>query len=273
MGFLTAVRFLTVLPIPGAARVTERQLGRAAGWYPLVGALIGAILAACAWAALLLWSALPAAAVVVTVWVLLTRGLHLDGLADTFDGLGGGATRQRRLEIMKDSRVGSFGVLAVVLCLGLKLSLLAGLPKALDIRVLVVVPALGRWAMLGALVGFPAAAPAGLGALVKTHVRWPQLLLGSVTSLALAWLLLGPRGLAAAAAAVAAGGLFALLCSRRLGGLTGDTYGAICEIGEVAALGAASALVSGTVPGGAAALSGVVALAGRVGPGFLQGLA
>ena len=130
MGLLAALRFLTILPLPGGGAADERTLGRATGWYPLAGLVVGAILAGGWLLALRLWSASAAAAAGVILWAIVTRGFHLDGLADTFDGIGGGATRERRLAIMKDSRVGVFGVLAVALCLLGKYAFLAELGAA-----------------------------------------------------------------------------------------------------------------------------------------------
>ena len=117
MGFFLALRFLSILPIPGKAQATDKQLGRSTAWYPVVGVLLGALLFASAYLVTRLWSALPAAFLCLAVWTVFTRGLHLDGLADSFDGIGGSADRQQRLEIMKDSRIGVFGVLAVAIVL------------------------------------------------------------------------------------------------------------------------------------------------------------
>jgi len=242
MSIGTAFRFLTILPIPGRAVVTDRQLGRATAWYPLVGGLLGALVAAAALACGLVWSGMVSAAVSITLWVVLTRGLHLDGLADTFDGLGGGATPERRLAIMKDSRVGTFGVVAIVLSLLLKLVLVVELLGDGALRVLPVAPVLGRWAMVLGIYAFPAASEQGMGVKVKRNCRWVELLIATVTAVAGAWLLAGPWGLAAVAVVAAASGLLSLHCRRRLGGLNGDVYGAVCEIGEVAALGTLAVL-------------------------------
>jgi adenosylcobinamide-GDP ribazoletransferase len=246
MGLLTALRFLTILPIPGGGRVPERTIGRSTAWYPLVGLLVGLLLAGGLLLAARLWSALPAGAAGLALWVLATRGFHLDGLADTFDGIGGGATRERKLAIMKDSRVGVFGLLAVGVCLIGKFAFLAELAAAGPQRAapgLLAAPALGRWGMLLALYSFPSAATTGLGQAVKRHCRWPQMAAGTATALAAAGLLLGAWGLALAALLAAASLGLGLLFTRQLGGLTGDTLGAICEIGELTSLAACSALL------------------------------
>ncbi len=248
MELLTALRFLTILPVPGTSRVSEKTIGRSTAWYPLVGLLVGALLAGCVRLGLLAWSAPAAGLAGLAFWVIVTRGFHLDGLADTFDGIGGGATRERKLTIMKDSRVGVFGVLAVGLCLLGKLVFLAELGGRAPLLGLAAVPALGRWGMLVALVGFPSASAAGLGQAVKKNCGWPQLGIGTLTALGCAALLLGGWGLALAGlvllAAVGLGALF----TRQLGGLTGDSYGAVCEIGELLALAALAALARTSPP-------------------------
>ncbi len=240
MNPLHALRFLTVLPVP-RGRVDERALGRASGWFPLAGAVLGAILAGASWAGGRLWPPLAVGAVVTVLWAVLTRGLHLDGLADSADGLGGAFTRERRLEIMKDSRVGVFGVLAVAAVLLLKTAFLAGVPPSARLRLLVAVPVMGRWAMLLVLFAFPAAGE-GMGRRFKGHCRWPQLAVGTVTAGAAAAALFGLPGLGALGGVGAAAALCGLGFTRALGGLTGDGYGAVCELAECLALAVLAAL-------------------------------
>ena len=266
MGLLHAIRFLTILPLPGGGEADEGALGRATGWYPVVGLVIGALLAGAELAALLVWPSGVAAGLTVVGWIVLTRGFHLDGLADTADGLGGGVDRARRLEIMKDSRIGTFGVLALIAVLGLKVVLLVSLSAlgtgraaalgsspgggatfvagafrdrwahGLLWKALLAAPVLGRWVMLAALFLFPTARAEGLGALVKRNCRRPQFMAGTVVALAVTVVLLGWWGLVTAAGVMAVGLLAAAFFSRALGGLVGDSYGALCEIAEVVTL-------------------------------------
>jgi adenosylcobinamide-GDP ribazoletransferase len=247
MGFFLALRFLSILPIPGKAKATDKQLGRSTAWYPMVGVVLGALLFGSAYLFTRLWSALPAAFLCLAVWTLFTRGLHLDGLADTSDGLGGGADPDRRLEIMKDSRVGVFGVAAVVIVLIGKFALLTELIGVYRIRELILVPVLGRWSMLMLIYSFPVTG-SGLGRRVKQHCRLLQFLFGTLTAVACAWLLLGPWGLLVPGAiglfSAAAGWLFRC----KLGGCTGDSYGAVCEISEILALAAVAVLVYLKIP-------------------------
>jgi adenosylcobinamide-GDP ribazoletransferase len=220
VGLASALRFLTVLPLPGRAEVTEQALGRATAWFPLVGALIGAILAGAG---------------------ALTRGLHLDGLADSADGLLGGQTRERRLAIMKDSRIGAFGLLAVVGLLALKLAFLAELEHAALWRLLVPACALARWAMLLAVFAFPTAVSDGLAGRFKRHCRWPQFGIGTLLAAAVGFFFLGVWGLSLLGLLGLAALLWSLAVRRALGGHTGDTYGALGEGGEALALAALAA--------------------------------
>ncbi len=240
-GLATALRFLTILPLPGRAEVTEEVLGRATAWFPLAGALIGAILAGAGALAGLLWSPLTVRVLVVGGWAALTRGLHLDGLADSADGLLGGRTRERRLAIMKDSRIGTFGVVAVVGLLALKLAFLAELEHSAFWRLLVPACALARWAMLLAVFAFPTAVPDGLAGRFKRHCRWPQLAMGTIVAAAVSFFFLGVWGLSLLALLALAALLWSLAVRRALGGHTGDTYGALGEMGEALTLAALAA--------------------------------
>ena len=248
MGFFLALRFLSILPIPGKAQATDKQLGRSTAWYPVVGALLGALLFGSAYLFTRFWSALPAAFLCLAVWTVFTRGLHLDGLADSFDGIGGGADRKRRLEIMKDSRIGVFGVTAVAIVLIGKFALLTELTGVYRIRELILVPVLGRWSMLLLIFSFPAATGGGLGYRVKQHCRLPQFVCGTLIAAVCAWLLLGPWGLMVLAVVGLTGAAVGLLFWGKLGGCTGDSYGAVCEISEVVSLAAVAVAVHLRMP-------------------------
>jgi adenosylcobinamide-GDP ribazoletransferase len=179
---------------------------------------------------------------VVAGWAALTRGLHLDGVADSADGLLGGATREKKLAIMKDSRIGTFGLLAVVGLLALKAVFLAELEATALWRVLVPAAALGRWAMLLAVFAFPTAVPDGLAGRFKRRCRWPQLTIGTLTAAAVTFFFLGVWGLSLLGLLALATLLWSLGVRRALGGHTGDTYGALGELGEALALAALAAL-------------------------------
>ncbi|MBI3458489.1 MAG: adenosylcobinamide-GDP ribazoletransferase [Candidatus Rokubacteria bacterium] len=237
---LIACRYLTALPLPRSAGPGD--LGRAAGWFPVVGLLLGVILAALA---LLVERGAPplvGAVLIVALWALLTGGLHLDGLADALDGLGGGWSREEALAIMRDARTGAYGVTAIVLVLAAKLATIAGLSPGLRWRALIVAPVLAR---LGPLVLSRLCPPArgeGAGHVFALSVRAPGLAVGLLTAAAVALGLLGPAGALLFVLAVAGAALFAWYLRRRLGGLTGDCLGALVEALEAVSLVALSVL-------------------------------
>jgi adenosylcobinamide-GDP ribazoletransferase len=229
-----ALRFLTILSVPGLPPAREGAIGHALPLFPLAGAVIGALLVALGWLAGLLWGDLARAALLVVGWGVLTAGLHLDGLADTFDAVMSWRPRERKLEIMKDSRIGTMGALALVAVLGLKLAWLAQAgPRWLPAVLLA--PALGRWAAIYGIFRFPPAREGGLGRDFQAQARGPALLTATLSAAALA-LLGGPRGLLALALVWGVSHLLGRWWTRDLGGLTGDTYGALCEIAEAVAL-------------------------------------
>ncbi len=236
-----AWRLLTILPLPFVPDDPHSAPGRAAGYYPLVGLILGAGLAAAAWGLYLFLPSNVAAGLVLAVWVGLTGMLHLDGFMDSCDGLLPPRERARRLEIMKDSRVGAFGVVGVILLLLVKFNALAALSADSLFPVLVLAPVLGRWAMAWAVGRYPSARQEGLSVLFRTELGWPQLLLASIITVVVAALLLGWSGLALIGVAWVATVLPARLAMRRIGGLTGDVYGAIGEVVEAAVLVAVAA--------------------------------
>jgi adenosylcobinamide-GDP ribazoletransferase len=236
-GVRLALTTFTVAPVrPG--RVDRSAAARAMALAPLVGGLLGAVLAGAGLLARAAGaSALLAAALTVTAGVLLTRALHLDGLADTVDGLGSYRDAQGALAIMKRPDIGPFGVGAVVLALLTQVAAATSAyarPGAATLATVVVAVATGRLAVtLACRRGVPAARPDGLGALVAGTVAWPWTALGGVLVGAVglfavpgrAWL--GPL---AVLAGLAASALLVRHATGRLGGITGDVLGAVIEV-------------------------------------------
>jgi adenosylcobinamide-GDP ribazoletransferase len=233
-GLRTALSFLTILPWRSGTDEPPLPLGASAGWFPLVGGLIG-LLSGLAYAGLSpLLPPLPAAVLAAALWIGLTGGLHLDGLADCCDGLLAAVPRERRLEIMKDPRLGTFGGLGLLLAVLLKIGLLTGLPPARAVLGLPLAAALGRWLILP-LSRLPSARPGGMGAAFAGGVTRRQM------GLALVWLLPlaalnGWRGLAALLLAHLTAWLIARLALSRIGGVSGDVFGLAVEAGELSAL-------------------------------------
>lgn len=235
VGLGEAIRFLTIIPQPWLPPTHERSAVVALPWFPAAGLVVGALLCLVGWLAGWFWGGLVAATLIVVSWGIITGGLHLDGLSDTFDAVLSWRSPERKLEIMKDSRVGAMGALALIAVLLLKVALLAGSGAACH-QAALLAPVLGRWAACYAIFFFPAAAAGGLGRAFHDQARRADVIVASAAATLLAALVAGAAGLAALLAVWAATHLLARWWTRALGGLTGDTYGALCEIAEVAAL-------------------------------------
>jgi adenosylcobinamide-GDP ribazoletransferase len=227
-----ALGFLTVLPLPARWLGNEEDLGRCAGWFPLVGAMIG-----CATALLDLGlrTILPPTVVsVITVLALLAAsgGLHMDGLADTADGFFSSRSRERMLEIMRDSRSGPMGVMAISGLLLLKSVTLSAVPAPLRPAAIVLMPLAGRTALTVNLTLLPYARSEGGLAGVFRPTRRQGLLAVALLTVG-AWLLQGNPGLITAAASLVVMGLLTAWSKSKIGGFTGDTLGATCEVTEL----------------------------------------
>lgn len=237
LNFLVALQFLTISPPILRRTFSTQEMGRAVGWYPLVGMLLGGIVAG---GATLLEPFFPgplSAALTLALWVTLTGGLHLDGFLDACDGLLGGATPEKRMDIMRDHRIGAFAFIGGALLFLTKFSALMALPSTgWQLPALILAPTLGRWAMTLAISAFPYARPAGLGLEMKAHVGWRQVLFASLITLLAVWFLAYWHGLIALAAAALTLMAVASFTLRRIPGLTGDVYGMVCELTELAVL-------------------------------------
>ena len=183
--------------------------------------------------------------VLVAVLALLTRGLHLDGLADTYDALAGVHDRERRLEILRDPQIGAFGVVAVVLLLLAKVSALAALPGESRLWTIALVPCLSRWAILVVMDRFAYVRREGLGTPFLHGGGRGRLPAGSAVAVVATVVLTGPVGLLLMAAAGLVAGAVGMWAKRRIGGVTGDIYGAACETSEAAVLVLAVAITLG----------------------------
>jgi len=233
-GLFTAARYLTVLPLPGGGR-DHGPLGAAAAWFPVVGLAMGVLVVVVERIVGRIFPGLLAALLVVTVWKLLTGGLHLDGLADCLDGLMGGAPADR-LRIMRDSRIGSFGAIGLILFLTLEVAAIAELDPSVRWRALLAAPAIGRAMppLLGRL--YRPARPEGHGAMFVASLRRIPTLIGLAFATVVGVGALGPVGLVATAIAVTTALGIGHVLGARLGGVTGDVFGAAVELAELAVL-------------------------------------
>jgi len=231
-GFFLALQFLTVFRVKKDISFESFELGRSMSFFPVIGALQGLVLLF-AWH--LLSTLLPGSVVtaaLVLLLVLTNGGLHVDGFADTVDGLAGGKTPEDRLRIMKDSSTGAIGVVFVVLIILLKFLALEEMPFEVKAASLVAFPMAGRWAMVPLASFLPCARPTGLGAAFAGCGRGPLLAATAMTSAAMV-LLFGVLALAILAAL----GIIIYLSSRffrrKVGGVTGDVFGFHSEAAEV----------------------------------------
>lgn len=242
-GLVAAFQFLTVVPLP-RVRTGVGDLGAAVAWFPVVGLALGGALVV---EDLALRAALGPAlrsALEMTSLAMLTGGIHLDGFADTCDGVFSRKPPAERLLVMRDSRLGSFAAVGLVCLLVTKWAALAGLPDALRLSGLALAPMAGRWAMALAVLTFPAAG-GGLGEACKGAARRRHLVAATVLALAAAEWLLGGLGLALLALCGAGCLLLGMYLCAKLPGLTGDTYGAVDEVLEVLCLVALMAWAGG----------------------------
>jgi adenosylcobinamide-GDP ribazoletransferase len=227
LSFLTAIPVRTSAPEPG-------DLGRAALWFPVVGLVLGALLSLAQALLNYLFPPLLAAALVVTVWAALTGALHLDGLADCCDGLLAAVPAERRLEIMRDPRLGAFGSLGLALFLVLKILAVASVPSSAFL-LLPFSAVLARWLIL-LVARAPAARPGGMGADFALGLRPAVFAIAALLPLALIICLEDWRALLAAGLAHLLAFGIIRLARARLGGVTGDVFGLTVELAELTTL-------------------------------------
>lgn len=261
MSFLLAVTFLTVIPLKRSAQYRHPAMGRAMLWFPAVGLLIGCATAGVLFGAGQVFPGILPPTIAVVFVVGLTGALHLDGLADTFDGLFGGRDRESRLRIMRDTGVGAYGTAAVACALLLKVGAVAALADArwlagmavrpygewpaawfgrerwVPVAAVALAPVWGRWVMtLAAGIGPYARKDGGTGAFfVESITVFHAGMLGLIPFVLTVYLFDWQGAVAGAATGLVAGGLM-LWWRRKIGGVTGDTMGALGEVSELAFL-------------------------------------
>ena len=244
MRFLAALNFLTIIPLPWRREASPEELEGSIGYFPVIGLIIGLILAGLNW---LLSLFLPSAVVnglLIVSMAVISGALHLDGFVDTCDGIAGHKTVEDRWRVMHDSRAGAFGIVGVFLLLLVKYVSLNSVPENLLLVTLVLMPVVSRWAMVYTVFAYPYARPAGLGKIFKQEASWQRFTTATVITLAVAiglarlanityFYLAGLAIMLAIWVIVVA---MATYLKRKFAGLTGDTYGAINEVAEVCVL-------------------------------------
>ncbi|MCR3922225.1 MAG: adenosylcobinamide-GDP ribazoletransferase [Firmicutes bacterium] len=236
--FFLALRFLTVFPVGGDGEVTAEDLVGSTLYYPVVGLLVGLVLYGFWLWASSLWPVFLTAALTVTLWELISAGLHLDGLMDTCDGLGVRGNLERRLEVMKDSHVGAFGAQAAIFAMLLKVMAVAALSNDVAYYpLLILAPLTGRSVMVTLMSTCKyARASGGLGKVFVDSTGTRQLLVTLFLYGLMGYIIIGWKIMLVTLALAIFFSIFRFFFNHNFGGITGDILGAICELHELAVL-------------------------------------
>lgn len=230
---IAALQFLTVCPVVSRVACDERDIGRSTPWFPVVGLLIGLAVALLDCGMNVLFPTAVSSMIAVIALTAASGGLHADGLADTADGFLSSRPRERMLEIMRDSRTGAMGVLGIVCVFGLKVAALASVPASMRWGTLLLMPMVGRASMVIQLSLLPYARSGGLCSVFVQNQRHADVFLALGMLGAVGWLAGEAFGLCAVSGSVVVIVIFSLWCREKIGGFTGDTLGAGCEIVEL----------------------------------------
>jgi adenosylcobinamide-GDP ribazoletransferase len=245
-----AVQFLTRVPVSSFAGFDTSWLDRSAKYFPLVGAGVGAVAGLVLWVAATVLPPAVAATLAIAAGVAITGAFHEDGLADSADGLGGGLTRERRLDIMKDSRIGTYGAIVLLLTLALKITSLTAMAAEVAAAVLVAAHAGGRLATVVAIRAMRYAGDEGAAKVkpLATGISANELAVATAFGLAPAIFLLPMQAvLVCLVAGAMAAALLALQAQRLLGGYTGDILGGMEQVFETAFMIAAAGVLAASL--------------------------
>lgn len=233
--FLVALNFLTILPVP-VRDVDGRDLGRSMALFPLIGLLIGSLLALIFWAGSRIFPSLTMVAFILATEVVISGAMHLDGFMDTVDGLMSGGDQKEILKVMKMGNVGAYAVIAAICLFLLKFSLIFSLSASFILPTFILMPALGRWAMVFMAFFCPYPREGGIGKPFKDYLGSTQFAVATLILVGAALLLLRLRGLFLfLVIAVILSGL-AVYFTRKIGGATGDIMGGTGEVVELIAV-------------------------------------
>jgi adenosylcobinamide-GDP ribazoletransferase len=235
--FLRALSFLTILPVGQNRLSEEKQLARSMAFFPLVGLVIGLILSLGNYLFSLLFPQTLALWLTIGLLVFLTRGLHLDGLADTLDGLASGGPKERILEVMRDSRIGAFGVIGLILLIGGKYLALDQIPGSLIYYFFILMTVTGRNSMVLVCYRSPYARPeGGLAKPFSENLKLREMIISLASTCVIAFILQGWKGLLLFFAICLFSLGYRFFFIRKLGGITGDVLGAVNELSELLCL-------------------------------------
>ncbi len=233
--FLVALQFLTIFPVKIKSKVMPEDIGRSLAYFPLVGLLLGLLLSL----SLSILSPLPrlvSGALILAISIIITGGIHLDGFADTCDGLYGTNLPERRLAIMKDSRVGGMGVIGLISLLLIKFALIASIPIDFLWKALIVMLVFSRWSQVLACFSSPYACKEGKGKYFVEGAKEREIFIASLFTLGLFLILIQIKSIILFLMSLLVVLVFIKWVRVKIKGMTGDTVGAVNEIAEVAAL-------------------------------------
>lgn len=233
--FFIALQFLTIIPVHISGKIDERDLGRSLLYFPVVGFLLGTFLASAAFTLIPLPS-LVRSVLILILWIIITGAIHLDGLADTCDGFYGGRTREETLRIMRDSRIGTMGVVGIAVVLLAKFTLIASLSAPYLWKTLIMAATFSRWSQALSCLISGYARHEGKAKLFIAYAQRNDIILGGLFTLALFMLFSGLKGVLLFVIALLAGLLFVRYAKIKIGGMTGDVIGALNEATETIVL-------------------------------------
>ena len=233
--FLIALQFLTILPVKIKTEVREKDIGRSLVCFPIVGLLIGLILALIFYAVAFLPNLVTVTLVLVSS-IIITGAIHLDGFADTCDGFYGSKPKEKMLQIMRDSRIGAMGVIGIVSILLLKFTLLASIPQSIPWKPLILMAVFARWSQVLACHTSKYARKEGKAKYFIEYDSKKEFLGSTFFMILLFLLLMKLNGIILLILSLTPVILFINYAKRKIGGMTGDTIGATSEIAEIAVL-------------------------------------
>lgn len=233
--FFLALQFLTIISISSNIKFDEKDFSRSSRFFPVIGLIVGCFLCA-VWMSFSGAAVFARSALIIIAGVIITGGLHMDGLADTCDGLYGFRSREKTLRIMRDSRIGVMGATAITCTLIAKFAFIASIPEAQMYKILLAMGILSRWAMTFAFCGVLYPRQEGKAKLFLEGVKVKEVVITGVSVLALYIWLWQLKGVMIFLLTLLCVGIFKQYARKKIGGMTGDTIGAVNEIAELAML-------------------------------------
>jgi adenosylcobinamide-GDP ribazoletransferase len=233
--FLLALQFLTILPVKIKSVIEEKDFGASLASFPVVGLLIGLLLTFAA-ASITFLPALVKSAMILALYIFITGAIHLDGFADTCDGLYGNRSIEKMLEIMRDSRIGAMGVIGIVLLLLLQFSAMASFPAEALWKILIVMCVFSRWSQVIACRSARYVRKEGKAKSFVEYSRSRDLVVGGIFTMAISVLLMSWKGAAICLISLVPVSGVIYYIKTKIGGMTGDTIGAVNEVAEVCVL-------------------------------------